>query len=224
MNLCGGDWAIDTYVDARVVIQMASVNPSRTKRWQAGSRVFVVVLVLGVFGTLLALAPVWILQSREAARRALRADRLSAIGQAIRDYKAVHGEPPRDRIGPNGEPLLSWRVAILPFLRARDLGERFRLDEPWDSAHNRALIRQVPAEFTEPVALVRGRGIAAVMTETGRAEPWTRPDGSLEFEDLVKELTDTPQPALLALFADGSVRRLSREMSPRVLAQLIDGD
>ena len=50
----------------------------------------------------------------------------------------------------DGRPLLSWRVAILPQLGYQSLYARFRLDEPWDSPHNRALIREMPREFACP--------------------------------------------------------------------------
>lgn len=46
-----------------------------------------------------------------------------------------------------GEPLLSWRVRILPFLGHQELYARFRLDEPWDSEHNTSLIAEMPAIF-----------------------------------------------------------------------------
>ena len=47
---------------------------------------------------------------------------------------------------PRASPL-SWRVAILPYLEQGKLYERFHLDEPWDSQHNRKLIDEIPAEF-----------------------------------------------------------------------------
>ncbi|MFO0948336.1 MAG: DUF1559 domain-containing protein [Planctomycetota bacterium] len=49
--------------------------------------------------------------------------------------------------GPNGKPLLSWRVHLLPFLDQNALYKQFHLDEPWDSEHNRALISQMPEVF-----------------------------------------------------------------------------
>lgn len=42
---------------------------------------------------------------------------------------------------------LSWRVHVLPFLEQRQLYDEFRLDEPWDSEHNRKLISRMPAIF-----------------------------------------------------------------------------
>ncbi len=51
--------------------------------------------------------------------------------------------------GKSGEPLLSWRVALLPFLGKAEyaLYQKFRLDEPWDSEHNRPLADQMPDVF-----------------------------------------------------------------------------
>lgn len=43
-----------------------------------------------------------------------------------------------------GQPLLSWRVHLLPFLDQDKLYKQFHLDEPWDSEHNRALISLMP--------------------------------------------------------------------------------
>ncbi len=50
-------------------------------------------------------------------------------------------------------PLLSWRVAILPFLGEEGLYKEFRLDEPWDSEHNNKLIPKMPKVY----APVRGK-------------------------------------------------------------------
>lgn len=47
----------------------------------------------------------------------------------------------------DGTPLLSWRVRILPQLGYRNLYDRFRLDEPWNSAHNLTLLDQMPDIF-----------------------------------------------------------------------------
>src|SRR5205807_5737795 len=42
----------------------------------------------------------------------------------------------------NGQPLLSWRVIILPYLEASPLYSQILLDEPWDSRHNKLLLAQ----------------------------------------------------------------------------------
>src|SRR5262249_22171968 len=44
----------------------------------------------------------------------------------------------------DGKPLLSWRVALLERLDQADLLKEFKTDEPWDSAHNKQLIKKMP--------------------------------------------------------------------------------
>jgi hypothetical protein len=49
----------------------------------------------------------------------------------------------------SGQPLLSWRVAYLPFIDAELTGlyKQFKLDEPWDSANNLPLVDKMPKVF-----------------------------------------------------------------------------
>ena len=49
-----------------------------------------------------------------------------------------------------GQPLLSWRVLILPYLEGHGLYEQFHLDEPWDSPHNLPLAARMPHQFRCP--------------------------------------------------------------------------
>ena len=37
----------------------------------------------------------------------------------------------------DGKPLLSWRVTILPYIEHSMLYREFKLDEAWDSPHNK---------------------------------------------------------------------------------------
>jgi hypothetical protein len=52
--------------------------------------------------------------------------------------------------GKDDRPLLSWRVLILPFIEQEELYRQFRLDEPWDSPHNLALLPRMPATYAAP--------------------------------------------------------------------------
>src|SRR5262249_32030390 len=56
--------------------------------------------------------------------------------------------------GPDGTPLLSWRVAILPYLGEREkaLYAQFKLSEPWDSPANKALLAKMPKGYAPAVA------------------------------------------------------------------------
>lgn len=57
---------------------------------------------------------------------------------------------PTDILADDGTPLLSWRVRLLPFLEADDLFKQFKLDEPWDSPHNRPLVDKLPDVYLVP--------------------------------------------------------------------------
>ncbi|HEY3789346.1 MAG TPA: DUF1559 domain-containing protein, partial [Urbifossiella sp.] len=50
----------------------------------------------------------------------------------------------------DGKPLLSWRVQLLPYLEQRELYQKFKLDEPWDSAANIKLVDKIPTVFESP--------------------------------------------------------------------------
>jgi len=54
--------------------------------------------------------------------------------------------------GVPGKALLSWRVALLPYLDQDSLYKQFRLDQPWDSPHNKALLAKMPAVYAPPGA------------------------------------------------------------------------
>jgi len=89
--------------------------------------------------------------SREAARRMQSSNNLKQIALAMHMYHDTFGKLPKAAItSPAGEPLLSWRVSILPFIEEGQLYEQFRLDEPWDSPHNAALVQQMPAVYASP--------------------------------------------------------------------------
>jgi hypothetical protein len=58
---------------------------------------------------------------------------------------------PAAAISKDGKPLLSWRVAVLPHLDQHALYDKFHLDEPWDSPHNKALLDQIPEVYAPVV-------------------------------------------------------------------------
>jgi hypothetical protein len=67
---------------------------------------------------------------------------------AMYGYNEEHGHlPPAALAGPDGQPLLSWRVLLLPHLGQEDLYREFRLDEPWDSPHNVRLLPRMPPVY-----------------------------------------------------------------------------
>ncbi len=70
---------------------------------------------------------------------------MKQFGLALHNYYDTnHCLPPAPLVDAKGKPLLSWRVAILPFLEQDNLYRQFKLDEPWDSEHNKKLISKMP--------------------------------------------------------------------------------
>lgn len=90
---------------------------------------------------------------REAAARVQSRNNLKQMGLAIHGYADAHRHFPQAAIfSPDGRPLLSWRVTILPYVEAGALFNRFHQDEPWDSPHNRQLLTPMPTVFAHPSA------------------------------------------------------------------------
>jgi prepilin-type processing-associated H-X9-DG protein len=92
--------------------------------------------------------------AREAARRAQCTNNLKQMALAAFNYESAYGHFPAAAIaGKDGKPLLSWRVAILPFIEQNSLYQQFHLDEPWDSPHNKELISKMPQQYTCPSSI-----------------------------------------------------------------------
>ncbi|MDE0866981.1 MAG: DUF1559 domain-containing protein, partial [Rubripirellula sp.] len=60
---------------------------------------------------------------------------LKQIGLAMHNHHAAYRSLPGNIVSEDGKPLLSWRVAILPFIEQLPLYQQFHLDESWDSEH-----------------------------------------------------------------------------------------
>jgi RNA polymerase sigma factor (sigma-70 family) len=73
---------------------------------------------------------------------------LNQIGLGMHNYRGAHGRFAAPAIqGADGKPLLSWRVAILPYIGESELYNEFKLDEPWDSPHNKPLLERMPSLY-----------------------------------------------------------------------------
>ena len=89
---------------------------------------------------------------RESVARARSASNLKQLALAMHNYHDTYGNfPPQAICDKNGKPLLSWRVAILPFIEQQNLYKKFRLDEPWDSEHNKKLLQINVKTYTYPL-------------------------------------------------------------------------
>jgi prepilin-type processing-associated H-X9-DG protein len=111
-------------------------------------------LILGVVGNITVLPIVLIYQSVGESRAKIDSrNNLKLIVSALHNYHdTFRAFPPAVVRAPDGRPLYSWRVAILPFIEQEPLYRRFKLDEPWDSPNNKPLLQQMPPLY----APVRG--------------------------------------------------------------------
>ncbi len=83
--------------------------------------------------------------ARKAAQAAQILNDLRQIALAVHNYHDEHGRfPASANRNAKGKPLLSWRVHLLPHLNETELYEKFHLDEPWDSPHNKTLLARIP--------------------------------------------------------------------------------
>ncbi len=97
-------------------------------------------------------------RARKAADRARDANSLKQTGLAFHNYHdAISHFPKAANYDKNGKPLLSWRVHILPYLDQNELYKQFKLDEAWDSEHNKKLIAKMPAVYRTSPNLEAGK-------------------------------------------------------------------
>ena len=114
---------------------------------------------------------------REAASRSQAANNLKQMALAMHNFNdAYQGRLPAHAIySRDGKPLLSWRVAILPYIDQDQLYRQFKLNEPWDSEHNRKLIPLMPKVYLAPNAPpTREPGLTYYQVFVGGGAPWER--------------------------------------------------
>ena len=132
-------------------------------------------------------------------------DHLQDIGFALHGYEDKHGSlPPAASRDKDGNPLLSWRVLVLPYFHDRpelkQLHDRFHLDEPWDSQHNRQLVAAIPDVYqcpTDPGIDGTGSTLTHYAAITGpgtvfdhqSAKAWNTKNPKLLWTVLVGEVT-----------------------------------
>ncbi len=176
---------------------------------------------------------------------------LRQLANAMFNYNNQNkGFPPAAICDKKGKPLLSWRVAILPFVGEAKLYNQFKLDEPWDSENNKPLIDKMPKVYLLPGAksegtthyrvfhsngavfdpiqqttiesITDGTSNTVMIVETAEAGPWTKPD-DIEFDvkmPIEKLLRFTNDKTGVA-FCDGSVRLLKRGLGDKTWRLLI---
>lgn len=128
--------------------------------------------------------------SRQAARRAQSMNQLKQIALAMHNYHDRHGAFPAGySAGADGKPLLSWRVHVLPYLEEAELYDRFHLDEPWDSEHNKTLIAEMPEVFRSPNSTAQP-GMSNYLGVGGKDGVFVRPRPGDKVGTHIKDILD----------------------------------
>jgi len=138
-------------------------------------------------------------QGRERAKRQQTVDSLKRIALAMHNYHDTHAKYPAvGSVGPDGKPLLSWRVHILPYIGQAGLYKQFHLDEPWDSSHNRKLIEKMPETYRCPASgLERHEGSSTYRVVMGKETVFTGDDAVP-----MKEIKDGTSHTILVVEVD----------------------
>jgi hypothetical protein len=142
------------------------VGPWR-RRWTAAVLgVVVLMFVAGISAAGVAHQTGWLLTSPEPlitrssgdiGGRIWSLNNLKGLSLAMQNYQDEKGSlPPAAVLGKDGQPLLSWRVLLLPYAEEEALYREFRLDEPWDSPHNLRLLARMPKVYSTPHPPAKG--------------------------------------------------------------------
>jgi hypothetical protein len=125
----------------------------------------------------------------DATQRLHSQNNLKQILIGFHTYHDKHGHFPHDIRNASRpiSPVLSWRVAILPYIGEEKLYREFKLDEPWDSEHNKMLLARMPDVYRvgfEPkdatTTYYQGFAGPGTMFEPWKLLrlPWDIPDGT----------------------------------------------
>ena len=194
-------------------------------------------------------------RERTVAARVQSQNNLKQMGLAIDGYAIAHkGVLPG--VGPvtagKAKPGLSWRVAILPLIEQEELYKQFKLDEPWDSEHNKKLIPKMPEVFMIPSSdeavakagktyyrlfdigrkyklgtIPDGTSNTICVVEAAEAVEWTKPEGldttAKDLHALIRWSWDGGTMAHVSTY-DGAVRAIRKTISAKTLRDAVTPD
>src|SRR5262249_35019604 len=110
-------------------------------------------LVVAVFVTLFGELDL----ARASYDRRLTRDYMRQIVVGMQTHMDANGTWPTDIRDAQGKQLLSWRVRLLPVIEEDNLYKQFRLNESWDSPHNRQLIEKMPRSYASLMSRFQDR-------------------------------------------------------------------
>lgn len=209
------------------------------------------VAALAFAGPLCAEEPTDPVEKLKLARdRTVSANNLKQIGLAFHIFHDANNAMPSDIADKNGKALLSWRVAILPYVEEEQLYKKFKLDEPWDSDNNKPLLDKMPKIYAAPrgkadkghtfyqsfagegalmsgkpvkiIAIQDGTSNTFMVAEAGEAVPWTKPaDIAFDAKKPLPKLGGVFDGNFNVAFCDGSVRFVKKGVKDENLKKYV---
>ncbi|WP_164101687.1 DUF1559 domain-containing protein [Candidatus Laterigemmans baculatus] len=170
-----------------------------TKPASRGSSLLITLLAVGAGGfvlfvcggMLVALLLPAVTTSREAARRVSCSNNLKQIGLALHNYSDVYGTfPPAYMTDSAGNPTVSWRVLILPFLNQEPLYRQLDTQQPWNSPANAALLSASIPVYRCPSSVDPSSTATNYMVVTG-AETLFPYERAVSLRDVTDGLSNT---------------------------------
>ncbi|MEL6107072.1 MAG: protein kinase, partial [Planctomycetota bacterium] len=132
-------------------------------------------------------------QAKRRAFNAASVNNLRQIGMAFMMFEQEHGYLPSVNTElPEAKHPVSWRVAILKYLDD-SLYEQYKLDEPWDSDHNKTLLEKMPDFYRHPG---QEKGMTSTCYVTPVGENTATGDGNATIKTF-EDFTDPPQMTIL---------------------------
>ena len=171
------------------------------------------------------------------------------LGLALLNYESAHGSFPSATMRHESGNEYSWRIAILPYIEENELFLRYRFDEPWNSKHNLEVTSEMPAAFKHPsnesptdtnyfavvgpgtlfspeggttfADITDGSMRTVMLVEAVRDSHWAKP-GGIPVADALdpKKLGGFTDGVIHVNMSDGSVRSVSNQITPAMLAAL----
>jgi hypothetical protein len=135
-------------------------------------------------------------------RRQRSIDNLQKISAAFQKYLSENRCLPAPAIyDSTRRPLLSWRVQLLPYLGHEKLYSHFRLNEAWDSPHNRQLLPAIPPEYQSPE---RFDDRTNYLVPAGSGTAFPGPQGFGQHGLMLSSIEDGPANTVILVEADDS--------------------
>lgn len=134
-------------------------------------------VVIAIIAVLIALLLPAVQQAREAARRTQCKNNLKQIGLALHNYHDTYSVFPA---AVTGDPAVSWRILLLPYLSEVPLYATYDLTKPWDAPVNdllskgRVWVYECPSNTHHRDAAGRFRTDFAMLTGKGAFGDTTR--------------------------------------------------